>query len=133
MEYIILSNQFRLGELLRSETATRLNIIEQFTPKAQIINNLSSLCMGILDKVRIKFPDMIITSGYRCPVLNKIVGGVSNSQHIRGQAADITCKDNAALWRFLKNQNFDQLILYKDYIHVSYNGYFNRGEIIINK
>ena len=71
MEYIILSNQFRLGELLRSETATRLNIIEQFTPNALIINNLSSLCMGILDKVKVKFPDMIITSGYRCPVLIK--------------------------------------------------------------
>ena len=130
MEYIILSNHFRLGELLRSETAKREKISEQFSPNARIVNNLSILCTNVLDKVKDEFPDMVITSGYRCPVLNRLVGGVSNSQHMLGEAADITCRNNNALFRFLKGLKFDQLIRYKSHIHVSYSKAYNREEII---
>ena len=87
MEYIILSNHFRLGELLRSETASKEKINEQFSPSAKIVNNLSILCTNVLDRVKDEFPDMIITSGYRCPTLNRLVGGVSNSQHILGEVS----------------------------------------------
>lgn len=130
MEYIILSNYYRLGELLRSETAKREKINEQFSPNARIVNNLSLLCTNVLDRVKDEFPDMVITSGYRCPTLNRLVGGVSNSQHILGEAADIVCYDNDALFRFMKNLKFDQLIRYKSHIHVSYSKSYNREEII---
>lgn len=130
MEYIILSNHFRLGELLRSVTAEKEKINEQFSPSAKIVNNLSLLCINVLDKVLDEFPDMVITSGYRCPTLNRLVGGVSNSQHMLGEAADIVCHDNDALFRFMKCLKFDQLIRYSSHIHVSYSKAYNREEII---
>jgi uncharacterized protein YcbK (DUF882 family) len=47
----------------------------------------------ILDPLREKYgKPIIVNSGYRCPKLNKCVGGVSTSQHVKGQAADITGK-----------------------------------------
>jgi len=74
---------------------------------------------------------VLITSGYRCPELNKKVGGVANSQHIVGEAADIAISDESISDKRLKEsflfiQNnccFDQLILEhkngRSWIHVS--------------
>jgi zinc D-Ala-D-Ala carboxypeptidase len=68
-----------------------------------------------------------VTSGYRCPQLNRAVGGVSNSQHVLGQAADITAGDrsvNARLYELIRQMNLpvDQAINEHNYewIHVSY-------------
>lgn len=36
---------------------------------------------------------IMVNSGYRCPLKNKAVGGVPNSQHLKGEAADITCAE----------------------------------------
>lgn len=87
-----LSANFHLGEFLRSATAERHDEIreEQFSPPENVIENLSYLCKTVLQPVRDKLGvPMKITSGYRCPSLNKLVKGSSSSQHMFGQAADV--------------------------------------------
>lgn len=83
-----LSNNFTLDELIKSETAKRLGIDNN--PTEEIIVNLKNLAQNVLQPIRdhIKVP-IKINSGYRSEKLNKIVGGKTNSQHLRGEAADI--------------------------------------------
>ena len=60
------------------------------TPSAKIINNLQTLCEQILQPIRDEWrAPIIVGSGYRCPKLNAAVGGVKNSDHLYGCAADI--------------------------------------------
>lgn len=84
----IKSEFFTLAELTRSETAARHKIDN--TPPAAIIKNLQYGADMILDPLRRLYGKPIkINSGYRCPQLNKLVGGVTNSWHQEGNAADI--------------------------------------------
>ena len=82
------SEFFTLAELTRSETAARHKIDN--TPPAAIIKNLQYGVDMVLDPLRRLYKKPIkISSGYRCPQLNKLVGGVTNSWHQEGNAADI--------------------------------------------
>ena len=83
-----LSTNFRLSEFTRSDTAKRLGIENECSSVEQVLN-LAYLCHMVLQPLRDKFGPIRITSGYRCPELNDAVGGVKNSQHMRGEAADI--------------------------------------------
>lgn len=93
---IKLSNNFFLYEFLRSKTALRMRYNEQFEPDVDVIENLSSLCNNILQPVRDRISESMptskisieITSGYRCPRVNKRIGGSKNSFHSYGMAAD---------------------------------------------
>lgn len=124
---------FTITELTRSETAKRLAIDN--TPTKTVRANLTALGENILDPLREAWgAPIIVTSGYRCPALNKAVGGATNSQHIYGQAADIRTvsdkrEDNMKLLRKLIDLNlpFDKLIAEyvdssgrPDWIHVSF-------------
>src|ERR1700676_5245324 len=84
-----LSTNFTLEEMLASQTAVRDGIDN--TPTEEVISRLKDLCDNVLQPLRnlLKQP-LIISSGYRSPTLNKAVGGVPNSEHQLGQAADIT-------------------------------------------
>lgn len=84
----IQSDFFTLAELTRSDTAKRLCINN--TPTTEVTENLQYGADMVLDPLRRLYAaPIIITSGYRCPKLNKAVGGVSNSWHQLGNAADI--------------------------------------------
>lgn len=84
----IKSNYFTLAELTKSVTATRHKIDN--TPSLEVMANLQYAVDMVLDPLRrIYGHPIIITSGYRCDKLNKLVGGVSNSWHTKGNAADI--------------------------------------------
>ena len=83
-----LSTNFRLSEFTRSDTAKRLGIENECSSVEQVLN-LAYLCHMVLQPLRDKFGPIRINSGYRCPELNDAVGGVKNSQHMRGEAADI--------------------------------------------
>ena len=100
---------FSLSEFLNSATAKRLGIDN--TPTFEIIDNLNKLA-DYLDAIREKVgKPILISSGFRCPVLNKAVGGVSNSQHQKGLAADLICADMESLDKVLRETGgFDQLI-----------------------
>lgn len=87
-----LSENFTLGEFLRSDTAEKhVGIVEQqYNPPEEIIDNLSYLCTHTLQPIRDKLgAPMKITSGYRCKPLNDLVGSTDRSQHLVGQAADV--------------------------------------------
>lgn len=82
------SDFFTLKELTKSSTATRLKIDN--TPNEEVFRNLQYGVQMVLDPLRrIHQQPIIITSGYRCAQLNKAVGGVPNSWHTKGNAADI--------------------------------------------
>ncbi len=100
---------FSLAEFINSVTAKRLKINN--IPTFEIVDNLNRLA-SYLDGIREKLgKPILITSGYRCPMLNKAVGGVANSQHQKGLAADITCSDMKSLEKILiETGGFDQLI-----------------------
>jgi len=82
-----LSPHFTLEEFTVSQTATRLGIDN--TPSGQVIANLQNLCVNLLEPLRLRVGPIKISSGYRCSLLNKRVGGASNSDHLYGCAADI--------------------------------------------
>lgn len=83
-----LTSHFTLEELPHSATAIRVGIDN--SPSAAIIDRLSHLATDVLQPLREAWgKPIIISSGYRCPTLNKAVGGVANSQHLLGEAADI--------------------------------------------
>ena len=87
---------FSIQELCRSNTAVRLGIDN--SPSELMRTNLEALVEHVLDPLRAKWgAPIIVTSGYRCPALNKAVGGASSSQHTLGEAADIrTLSDSRA-------------------------------------
>lgn len=121
-----LSRNFSLAELLASQTAVRRNITEQFTPDTEVIENLRALA-GLLQKVRDKIGTLHVSSGYRCKALNRIIGGARNSQHTKGEAADLIFRGdggNKLLFETIKNSGFefDQLIDEFNYawVHVSF-------------
>jgi len=83
-----LTDHFCLAEFTRSATATQRGIDN--TPNAEVVANLRHLCEKVLEPLRVWYGKPItIGSGYRCPTLNKAVGGVKNSQHMTGEAADL--------------------------------------------
>ena len=84
--------------------------------------NLVSLVEKVLEPVRERLGrPIIVNSGYRCPIHNAAVGGVANSQHLRGEAADLHCYDNRRLARIIVELGkFDQVILYPTFVHISF-------------
>lgn len=107
-----LSNHFTLQEFIISPKAIELGIKNY--PNALQIAALQSLCDNILEPIRSNFDlGVRILSGFRCPELNKAVGGAGTSQHTLGEAADITIVGikNVKLWQFIVDQlNYDQVI-----------------------
>ncbi len=117
---------FTIEELCRSDTAQRLGLANR--PTAQAIEKMTALVDNVLDPLRQAWGGPItVSSGYRCAALNKAVGGVANSQHLLGEAADITVgsrTQNRKLFQLIRDLKlpFDQLIDEKgmQWVHVSY-------------
>lgn len=85
---------FTLHELTRSATAELRGINN--TPSQEAVANLHLLVEHILDPLREAWGKPIkVNSGFRCPRLNKEVGGSPSSQHMKGEAADITVGNRA--------------------------------------
>lgn len=81
-------NRFTFDEMTASDKARELHIDN--TPPAWARQNIVALVQNILDPLREAWGKPIyVTSGYRCPRLNAAVGGVANSNHMKGLAADI--------------------------------------------
>jgi zinc D-Ala-D-Ala carboxypeptidase len=115
-----LSPNFTLEELTASQVATRRGINN--SAPAAVVQNLTLLA-ATLERVRawVNRP-LIISSGYRCPVLNQCVGGAPASAHVLGLAADITCSGLAPqeLARLIRASHipFDQLIYEGSWVHL---------------
>lgn len=120
---------FTIEELYASATAKAKGIDNK--PPIQPLICLVYLAAYVLEPLRSAMGEPImISSGYRCEQLNRAVGGVSNSQHLKGQAADICIDGDLRKGRkwfdYIKTHlQFDQLIWEHDrsgtyWIHVSY-------------
>src|ERR1700744_5279049 len=120
---------------LNSETAKKEGIDN--TPTPEIIAAGKLLCEKVFEPIRAHFGvPLTISSFFRCPALNKAVGGVSNSQHQYGEAMDIEMgwEMNLQIMDFIKNNlDYDQVLNeYPDeqgrptWVHVSYKAEGNR-------
>lgn len=130
MTNVQLSPHFKLSEFTKSSTATVRHIDN--TPNDEQVKNLKALCENVLEPLRQHFNvPIIIGSGFRCPKLNAAVGGVKNSQHQYGEAADIHIPDEATGKRWfvwlMDNVPYHQLIWEKStpssthhWIHVAF-------------
>lgn len=117
-----LTKHFHLSEFITSETATRLGIDNDPTFKQCL--NIMRMAL-FMEKVRLVLHNspIVVTSGFRVFPLNVAIGGVSNSSHLNGLAADFYTKANLSLrecFDIIKESylNFDQLILYDTFIHI---------------
>jgi hypothetical protein len=90
-----LSRNFYLYEFLRSGTADKLGADEQYNPPAIVLQNLKHLAEELQIVRDLYGKSMPVTSGYRCQRVNKAVGGVENSAHAEGLAADINTGSKA--------------------------------------
>ena len=132
-----IGRHFTLEELKHSNTATAEGINNEPGPAA--VEALRALCAAVLDPLREALGKPItINCAYRGPVLNKRVGGVANSQHLTGQAADLQSPAASVLDLFKLTVQlklpYDQVIYEarsatSKWLHVSHAAGVNRGEI----
>ena len=126
---------FTIGEFVRSDTAERL-CIDNRLPSLKESDNIRRLVLNVLDPLRRAYGKPIrISSGYRCPKLNAIVGGSPTSDHMTGCAADIQSvpaskSEHQKLFELILKLDlpFDQLIDEKgmEWVHVSHREKGNR-------
>ena len=127
-----ITKNFTLSELTRTSTGITN------TPNRQETTALITLCGKLLQPARDLYGGAIyVNSGFRSYAVNRAVGGARNSQHMLGEAADITVhskEGNKKLFEFIRdNLSFDQLIDERDFswIHVSYRSeQENRNQIL---
>jgi|TARA_Y100001963_G_scaffold44056_1_gene61814 zinc D-Ala-D-Ala carboxypeptidase len=126
----MISKHISYKEGVRSNTATRLGIDN--TPNNEQLDNMETVAEEVFEPLRAYVGGPIkINSFFRCPELNKAIGGSSKSQHCKGQAMDIDDTfgrmTNAEMYHFIKEHlDFDQMIWEfgdddnPDWVHVSY-------------
>lgn len=120
-----LSQHFTFEELTRT-CKIPYKLLNPLLAK-QYLNNLIILSNYLLEPIRtILNSPLIITSGYRCPALNKEIGGNIKSQHLNGTAADFVITDKKISLEdvFIKLRespflHYGQLILERNWIHIS--------------
>ena len=126
----MISKHISYKEGVRSNTATRKGIDN--TPNDEQLENMKLVAEQVFEPLRVYVNGPIkINSFFRCPELNKAIGGSSKSQHCKGQAMDIDDTfghmTNAEMYNFIKEHlDFDQMIWEfgdddnPDWVHVSY-------------
>lgn len=130
-----ISKDFSYREFERSEVADAKHICNVIT-SFEVRDSILSLTENVLQPLRDAWGKPLkVNSGYRCKALNAAVGGVSTSQHVKGEAADIAAGDPVKLARLAVKLGlpFDQMILYPTFVHFSHklNGE-QRGQICYN-
>lgn len=136
-----LSKNLSLAEVVRSETAKRLDIDNN--PTKEHLDNLKTIAEKVFQPIRDHFECPIhVSSGYRCEALNKAIRGAQTSLHMTGQALDIdmdfTKVSNTEVFNYIKdNLEFDTLIWEfsnedgsPKWVHVSYREGQNRNQVI---
>ena len=128
-----LTEHFTLDEFTRSTTASRLKIDnsvpDELMPNIQLTAIKLELVRQALGK------PIVITSGYRCPLLNARVGGVSTSAHTKGLAVDFHCAygtPKAICQRLIDTSvQFDKLIQeHNQWVHIGFNPNYNRQIVL---
>ena len=131
----MISKYVSFEEATKSATATRKGIDN--TPSEDIIKVMETTAKNVFDPLREKVGPIRVTSFYRCPALNKAIGGSKSSQHMKGEAIDMSGMkvSNRELFKAACELEFDQLIWEfgtdqnPDWIHISYSKK-NRKQIL---
>ena len=143
-----LSKNFTLQELIKSDTALRLNMDN--TPTKEGIIKLRLLAANLLQPIRNELGSIRITSGYRSPALSQAIGSSANSQHCRYEAVDCQLvkrgkMDNIKIYQAVMDLDldFDQMILeFGDsteynhpqrpaWVHISWKVVDNRKQVLV--
>ena len=126
-----LSKNFSLSEFLVTSTGI------DNTPTKKVIDNIQKLVNNVLQPLRELYgKPIIITSGYRSPMVNKAVGGSKTSGHMLGTSADITAGHrhlNEKLYNIIRdNYEFRQLINEYNFqwVHVEYKEGDNKKQLL---
>ncbi len=134
-----ISKSFSYREFEESPTAKRkgiCNVITSFAVRDAVKELTEKVLQPLRDKVG---HPLRINSGYRCPELNKEVGGVPTSQHVKGEAADIAAADPFLLAKVVRGtpeiwREVDQMILYPTFVHLSHRkGGPQRRQLLYNR
>lgn len=117
-----LSAHFELAEFTRSQTAARQGIA--MDPPEAVQANLARLCALVLEPLRLALGPVFVSSGFRPPELNRLVGGSPRSAHVDGRAADIAVPGMSpaavAEWLVASGLPFDQIIHeFGQWVHVA--------------
>tara|TARA_R110001599_G_scaffold79478_3_gene215350 strand:+ start:4887 stop:5354 length:468 start_codon:yes stop_codon:yes gene_type:complete len=132
-----LSKNFVLSEIIRSNTARRLNISN--APNKEHLRSLQILIRDLIQPMRDALGPIRISSGYRNPALNRAIGGSRKSQHCKGEALDIQfwkdgkmCNKEVYDWVIEEGIEFDQMINEFDFawIHISLKDKGNRRQVL---
>ena len=132
-----LSKNFVLSEIIRSNTARRLNISN--APNKEHLRSLQILIRDLIQPMRDALGPIRISSGYRNPALNRAIGGSRKSQHCKGEALDIQfwkdgkmCNKEVYDWVIEEGIEFDQMINEFDlaWIHISLKDKGNRRQVL---
>jgi hypothetical protein len=134
-----ISKHFNYEEFEFSQKANELGI-DNHIPSDKIRFAIRLLVLNLLQPLRDKVQrPLVLNSGYRSPALNKAVGGAKDSQHLKGEAADIFCKDAMEVLLlaqiiFRYSLPFDQMILHDSLLHLSFKpDGKQRHQILYNK
>lgn len=135
-----ISKYISYEEGTKSRTAETLGIDN--TPNQAQLAAMRLLAKEVFEPLREHFNrPIVVTSFFRSPQLNKMVGGSATSQHTNGEAMDIKVTgsnpSNADIFLFIKDRlKFDQLIWEHGneqnpaWVHVSYSATNNRGQVL---
>jgi len=121
---MMLTPHFSLAELTFSATAQRRQIDN--SPPPSVLRNLNQLAVGLEDvRAALDGLPIRINSGYRCPALNRAVGGARLSAHMSGHAADFVCPDFGTPLEIVRTLaktdiTFDKLIQEGTWVHISF-------------
>ncbi|MCH3970931.1 MAG: D-Ala-D-Ala carboxypeptidase family metallohydrolase [Prevotella sp.] len=130
MENIMLTSHFSRWEMKRSGIAIKKDLCNE--PDEEQWKNLQALCTNVLEPLRARYGAVIVTSGFRSRAVNALAGGVPDSQHCRGEAADLYIGSAEKALKYIefirRHTDFDQLIVEPRgalpenicWIHVSY-------------
>ena len=125
---IRLSQHFQLSEFLNLEK------YPDNLPTVQVLFKLKYGCQYLLEPARREVGPIIINSGFRNSRVNALVGGVKNSQHLWGQAADIRPKDQQQFQRlvdFLRESPYtDQLLTGNGWLHITWTPFASPRQLV---
>ena len=127
-----ISEHFTYAEVTHSNLAKGLGMNNDLP--IELLPKIQQMADMILEHIRAHFnKPIIITSWWRCPALNQMISNNPNSQHTKGEAVDFIVKDipNIEVAKYIsKHLTFDQLVLEKSWVHVSFVSEGNRKEVL---
>lgn len=133
-----ISKHISYDEAVLSPTALRAKIDN--TPNDDVLEAMQHVANNLFEPLREWYAKPIkINSFYRCEKLNKLVKGASTSQHLKGEAIDISAgskEENKKLFDWVNaHMEFDQLINEYDYtwVHISLRKNNNRNQVLVVK